>query len=100
MTSRAEIEAVAEEAAERAVDKAMQRWFTTVGIAAGKTRDSQETQAEFAWLRGRRSGETTVTLAITVDLVPGRGSGIVAATWAGITPLQFGSASWRERECE
>src|SRR3546814_4249153 len=65
MTSRAEIEAVAEEAAERAVDKAMQRWFTTVGIAAGNPRDIQETQADFAWLRGRRRGETKVTIAIT-----------------------------------
>src|SRR3546814_5281950 len=63
MTSRAEIEAVAEEAAERAVDKAMQRWFTTVGIAAGNPRDIQETQADFAWLRGRRRGETKVTIA-------------------------------------
>src|SRR3546814_11381253 len=69
MTSRAEIEAVAEEAAERAVDKAMQRWFTTVGIAAGNPRDLPETHADFAWLRGRRRGEPNVTLAITVALV-------------------------------
>src|SRR3546814_20708123 len=84
MTSRAEIEAVAEEAAERAVDKAMQRWFTTVGIAAGNPRDIQETQAAFALLRGRRRGETTVTIAIRVALVTGLVSGIFSATLAGI----------------